>query len=478
MLRTYSERNPERGQINRYLWLLLLLGLLSSFAAAAEPAGRLLFAKGSVQVLREGEAPRMVTRGDVIEVGDTIQTGEKARAQLRLNDGAMVALRSDTVYRIDTQNYDRANPQNSSQATKLLRGGLRAITGAIGKENPSGVKLSTPVATIGIRGTVYETIYVPPGGLPGMPDVPPGHYTLVLQGSVDLSNPAGALTLAVGEIGYVADANTPPELRPDLSWLFARYATFEEDEGGNGGDGTDGDAGGDTEPNTSDIDNVLTETASPQTGVAPGPLALIAARDSDGIAGYLGSFVSSTVTVGPGGELELASGGYGDISFFDSNGASPLSTPGSVVAGDSTIYWGSYNSADVTLGPTDLSTGSVAFIDATQILVTLNDLPTTGSYSYTMVGNTSGLTSGSLTVDFGTAKMDVSLDATGINNGIWSASNQDISSFYGNGISLSDGSTGSGTLVGRFVGSNAEGAMAAYRLDGIVLDTGTAAFTR
>lgn len=64
-------------------------------------------------------------------------------------------------------------PTRKSRFPTLLKGSLRAITGAVGKRVPANVTFSTPVATMGIRGTVIGLIYVPPEGLPELPDVAP-----------------------------------------------------------------------------------------------------------------------------------------------------------------------------------------------------------------------------------------------------------------------------------------------------------------
>lgn len=492
--------NPYPYQ--RHAWLILLLGLLMSFSAMAEPAGRLLFARGDVQLLRDGEPQRAVKRGDTIEVGDTLHTGEGASAQLRLNDGAMVALRADTIYKIDAQNYNKEVPEESSQAGQLLRGGLRVITGAIGKERPSAVKLDSPVATIGIRGTVYETIYIPPEGLPNLPDALPGQYILVLKGRVSVTTSAGELTLGVGELGYVATDGAEPELRPDFSWLFERFATLEAGSGGSIGissnDGSSNNGGfsrfyGRHDPETGEVDNVLTESAmtlateteatttTPEpSGPTAGPFALVAASIIEGAdPPQQGTFVSEAVSTGVNGELTYATGGTGDMSTFEVTATAPTITDmGSTTAGDSEINWGRYDGYDVTLGPNDMGYAYVNYITATNVLVTVDDLPTTGSYTYNYVGgSTTWLESTSnLEVDFGTATMSVTLDTGG---GSWTASNQSVADFYGSGIALTDGSTGTGNINGRFVGTNAEGAIASFLLN---TDTypmsGTAAFAR
>lgn len=479
----------------RYLLLLfLLLGMAFSLTAtAAEPAGRLLFAHGDVQLVRGSEAPVKVTRGAVVQVGDTIRTGINSSAQLRLSDGAMIALRADSVFRIEKQDYNEAAPGEGSQAAQLLRGGMRAITGAIGKKRPEAVSYRTPVATIGVRGTVIDVIYVPPEGLPGLPDVPPGHYTFVMEGSVLLSNQAGELLLAAGEIGYIADEVTPPVLRPDLAELFAMYASLQEPGGDDAATDEEntGNIGMD-DPDTGDIDNVLTETATGDEAgtVAPGNYAFAFLHSFPNL--YRANFVTTPVTVNASGEVQSASDGSGDLSSFTATGT-PSNT-GSYSAGDSTIYWGEYDGSSVTVndaGGNPLSLNSIdilTYIDATHVALSTADLPTTGSYTYNYVGGLDYVTGGGLpgidaantylSVDFGNGLMGVNLATT--QYGTWTASNQPISDFYSSGITLDDGFANNGNIQGRFVGSNAEGAMTAFTLDIGSTSTfyGVAAFAR
>ena len=299
-----TNQGVERSLSMSIVIVVVMIGMLVSSNAAADVAGRLLFTRGDVHLLRPAQEPRSVGRGDSVDVGDSIQTGDKSNAQIRMSDGAMVALRADTLFKVEQQTYHKDAPGEGSQAAELLRGGMRAITGAIGHANPSAVSFRTPVATIGIRGTVIDVIYVPPEGLPGLPGVKPGNYTLVLKGKVEVSNPAGSLTLAAGEIAYVPDASTPPILRPDLMWVFVQYAaltksTTGEDASGDGSSGT-GDTGAGTTstnigPDIGSVDNVLTEKAARQSGVTAGPLALIAATDYS--SGYLSTFVREFLTL-------------------------------------------------------------------------------------------------------------------------------------------------------------------------------------
>jgi len=87
--------------------------------------------------------------------GDRIETDPESRLRIRMDDGATIMLKGNSVLKVTeyviTQGYDAG----SSSVLDLLRGGLRAITGAIGANRKANYELDTGVAAIGIRGTDY-----------------------------------------------------------------------------------------------------------------------------------------------------------------------------------------------------------------------------------------------------------------------------------------------------------------------------------
>ncbi|MBE0511107.1 MAG: FecR domain-containing protein, partial [Gammaproteobacteria bacterium] len=303
------KRTPYTMLITLLRWSLLAT-LLLGFAAQAEPVARVLMANGDVRAIQSDQSVRALNRGDMLYAGDTIRTGKTSSAQFRFTDGALIALRAESEFNIEQHHYNEQTPQQNEQSGQLVRGGLRAITGAIGRERPEAVNMRTPVATIGIRGTVYETIYIPPGGHPALPGVESGHYTVVLRGRVAISNAGGELVIGDGEIAFVRDANTPPVLRPDLSALFARFAALENVE----------EIIAELQEDAvklQDILNVLTETALPEPGPTAGPFGFIAVQewpDGPGTS-YSGSFFNQAVEMD--GELLIsAENGTGDIQTF------------------------------------------------------------------------------------------------------------------------------------------------------------------
>src|SRR5690606_38875231 len=77
----------------------------------------------------------------------------------------LVALREGTTFKIDQYKFNVSTPSENKYVAGVAKGGFRTITGLISKSNPDGYEVRTPVATIGVRGTVYTIYYSPGTGL-------------------------------------------------------------------------------------------------------------------------------------------------------------------------------------------------------------------------------------------------------------------------------------------------------------------------
>ena len=174
-------------------------------------AGEVLFVLGKTEVNRAGgEIP--AERGTVLEVADQVIVGPQSHAQLRMKDGALVALQPGSTLLVQDFNLPApaaAEPPAGARRSILLlvKGGLRTITGLIGKHKEDKYAVSTPIAVIGVRGTDYRIAFCH-GDCPGTPD---GLYVGVSDGHIYISNAAGNLDLSSGEYAYVGSADTPPE---------------------------------------------------------------------------------------------------------------------------------------------------------------------------------------------------------------------------------------------------------------------------
>ena len=140
---------------------LAALALFSSvlFVSAVEPAmaqqaavaGRIKIASGSVFVIR-GNAELPATVGDAVFASDSVRTGANGRLGLTLKDETRVSLGPSSEVRIDTFRFA---PNESSLAVALtfVRGVVGYVSGRIAKLAPDAVRLKTPSAIIGVRGT-------------------------------------------------------------------------------------------------------------------------------------------------------------------------------------------------------------------------------------------------------------------------------------------------------------------------------------
>lgn len=191
---------------------VLILSLLLPVAAAnAASAGRVQFAIGEVSVESADGARRSLKKGDAIEEGDAVITGATGRAQLLMSDEAIVAVRPGTRLRFEIYRYSGKADGSEQGVMALLRGGFRTISGIIGRFKPKAYRITTPTATIGIRGTDHEPLYIPPPAPGETPIGPPGTYDKVNSGQTFIENATGRIDIGPNQAGF---APPTPNIAP------------------------------------------------------------------------------------------------------------------------------------------------------------------------------------------------------------------------------------------------------------------------
>jgi len=137
------------------LILALSLGMLGQEAGAAV-AATIQEATGIVYLSKQTGKRIIAAQGTTLEVGDTVYTEKDSEARLRFSDGGQIALRPNSALNIQNYRFSEPEPQQDSLVMSLLRGGLRNITGLIGKRgNREAYRMNAVVATIGVRGTDF-----------------------------------------------------------------------------------------------------------------------------------------------------------------------------------------------------------------------------------------------------------------------------------------------------------------------------------
>lgn len=155
-------------------WMILaLMPLMLSAKIGTVSAFR------SEVTIERGAQRLAVGTGFGIEQKDVMYTGEKSRAQMIMEDEAVITVGENSIYRFTTYDVGEARA-----TMELKRGFFRTITGKIGKIAPKRFKIKTRSATIGIRGTHlaaevgsdYEKIWCFRGAI--TVDTPDKHYEI------------------------------------------------------------------------------------------------------------------------------------------------------------------------------------------------------------------------------------------------------------------------------------------------------------
>lgn len=216
------------------LWMLsMCLALITTnVLAAAQEAGQVLMVAGQAVAKGADGQARTLERRSPIYVGDTLTTGSKSQTQIRMKDGAMIALGADAEFAVKTYSYKKTGDAKDGAVLSLVKGGLRTVSGQIEK---SSYKLQTPVATLGIRGTAYD-VYVNPTD---------GSTTVILhEGEVEVTGDGTMVRLIAPGLATIVKKNqapskpgVPPQevldyLREMLGFV-PDNVTWKEDEDGN-----------------------------------------------------------------------------------------------------------------------------------------------------------------------------------------------------------------------------------------------------
>jgi co-chaperonin GroES (HSP10) len=142
---------------------------------------------GTVSVQTGQAASRTLRTGDQVAQGDTVITGANSATVLKFDDGQVVALTANSRMQVTNYAYNPAT-ESGNVLLSLVTGGMRAITGLIGRRAPSQVAYRAATATIGIRGT-DTTIATSEGNV----------VVTVSEGAVSFSFQGQTLTINAGE---------------------------------------------------------------------------------------------------------------------------------------------------------------------------------------------------------------------------------------------------------------------------------------
>jgi hypothetical protein len=125
--------------------------VVAANAQPPAPAGRIKVMTGTVVVVRAGVAvPARL--GQIVFEADTLKTGPDGRVGFTLLDDTRVSLGPDSDVRLDRFAYAPADGR-FALVMNFVHGVAAYVSGRIAKLAPDAVRLETPSAIVGVRGT-------------------------------------------------------------------------------------------------------------------------------------------------------------------------------------------------------------------------------------------------------------------------------------------------------------------------------------
>jgi hypothetical protein len=136
----------------KIICLLVLVACLDvRFAQADDAIGAIKKINGAATVVRE-KGELKVSLGDPVFMKDILKTDKNGSLGITFRDNTMISLGPNTVYTIDEYVF-KPGEQKLAFVSKISKGTLNFVSGNLTKMAPDAVKVKTPEATIGFRGT-------------------------------------------------------------------------------------------------------------------------------------------------------------------------------------------------------------------------------------------------------------------------------------------------------------------------------------
>jgi hypothetical protein len=205
-----------KGILRQAGFVLFALFSAGVFAAGA---GTVTHLSGTLSVQRPDGSVRILSQKSEVNPGDVLTTQRDSYAQVNFTDGSSITMRPNTQIKVEQYHFVQDRPQEDNSFLRLLKGGLRTVTGLVGKRgNFDAYRIGTNTATIGIRGSSGDTIDNTGAGCEGVTTgcekLPQGVYHTTYTGSYIMQNEGGSQIIGEGQFGFASDLKVSPLLLP------------------------------------------------------------------------------------------------------------------------------------------------------------------------------------------------------------------------------------------------------------------------
>jgi hypothetical protein len=207
----------------------MIRGLSSGAAAAvlaalsdgvlAAGAGQIQHLSGTLSVQRADGSVRILSQKSEVNPGEVLTTQRDSYAQINFSDGSSMTMRPNTQMKLESYQFIQDKPQEDSAFFRLIKGGLRTVTGLVGKRgNQDAYRIGTTTATIGIRGSAGETLDCTQGCdgvVPGGDKAEKAVYHNTLTGSYIMTSQDGTVVIGEGQFALHRKGQAPELLKDD-----------------------------------------------------------------------------------------------------------------------------------------------------------------------------------------------------------------------------------------------------------------------
>lgn len=145
----------------RWVAALVLVGAVATPVVAQERpvAGRIKVATGSAFIVRDGaQTPAQV--GQIVFEADGLRTGADGTIGVTLNDDTRLSLGPGSELKLERFTFAPADSA-FGLVLKFVKGAATYVSGRIAKLAPDSIRLETPAAIIGVRGTTLAINVLP-----------------------------------------------------------------------------------------------------------------------------------------------------------------------------------------------------------------------------------------------------------------------------------------------------------------------------
>lgn len=179
---------------------LTVLFVLCAASALAASVGMVLTVQAGAWLERDGQKSALQVKSEVLP-GDVLVTDASGRVQVIFSDDTTISLGADTRVAVADFLFDVPGKQPSFSAN-MAQGAARFVTGKVVEQNRAGFSVTTPQATVGIRGTTFAVSVTPKG------------VTSVIGLKVDGAFPIAVTNLKTGTVSTISASGMAVDAAP------------------------------------------------------------------------------------------------------------------------------------------------------------------------------------------------------------------------------------------------------------------------